>query len=605
MLKAPFNFAPLSRKVVYPEWGSLVSQDVPFSDAVSGEIRLKIEAKTDIFVRNGSTLDKKDSRFSQVDGKYFIPGTTLKGCLRNVVEILGFGRLKQYNKSSFSIRDLNDNTYKELIRNPKVHAGWLCKRAGAFYLYDAGEVKDENRISARELDEALGLDEGSQLGFDAFILGRIASSQRTAVVKYKKLAAILRKDPEFTTSYCDKIAKGERFCMIDDKYLVFTGQSGKREYKKFKHPVGEHKKEGNWVGKYKEFLFEKYPSSDASGWKLVSEKDMQAFKSIHASSDDYTELWKLNLDKGNPIPVFFQQKSDTCHIGLSYMFKYPAKENVESLIKNTYGAEENKPDMADLLFGYIGKELSLKGRVVVGHAFSVAECKERKPQIMLLSSPHASYYPLYLKSNAAPVTWNNTHGQKLEIAGYKRYPVRNNAFSFPNYHRGMQLGKMDSVMIPLQAGSKFACSIRFHNLRKVELGALLYALTLGKYTKRYHNLGACKPYGYGKVAFAYQLYCVNEAGDLVCDTQKGMDYYDAFTAYMNEKVPEWQTSDTVTELFAMAEGIPAGREAEFQYMQMEKKFEDKKINEFVAGKKDYENGERLRKFSEIISAKKF
>ena len=99
-IKAPFNFVKVSEKVYFPDWEKQISQDVPFSDGESGTIGLKIIAHTPVFVRNGHiALDKKDcnnkdNSFSNFDGRYFIPGTSLKGSIRNVLEIISFGKMR-------------------------------------------------------------------------------------------------------------------------------------------------------------------------------------------------------------------------------------------------------------------------------------------------------------------------------------------------------------------------------------------------------------------------------------------------------------------------------------------------------------------------------
>ena len=79
-IKAPFNFVPLSDKIFFPEWADQISQDIPFSDGLSGTIELKITAETPIFVRNGHTKEDAEAKndtyksFSKTpDGKYFIP----------------------------------------------------------------------------------------------------------------------------------------------------------------------------------------------------------------------------------------------------------------------------------------------------------------------------------------------------------------------------------------------------------------------------------------------------------------------------------------------------------------------------------------------------
>jgi CRISPR/Cas system CSM-associated protein Csm3 (group 7 of RAMP superfamily) len=90
-IKAPFNFVPLPDVGPFiPSWGNQVSQDYPFKDGVSGKITLDIAAMTDIFVRDS----KSDSLFHNVNGKYFIPGSSIKGMLRSTLEIVTFGKLR-------------------------------------------------------------------------------------------------------------------------------------------------------------------------------------------------------------------------------------------------------------------------------------------------------------------------------------------------------------------------------------------------------------------------------------------------------------------------------------------------------------------------------
>ena len=130
-IKAPFNFVPVSDKVFLPEWADRISQDVPFSDALSGTIHLRITAETPMFIRNGS--DRKDSSFSHmtgVSGKpcYFIPGSSIKGEVRSILEIMSFSKMRVDESASFAIREISNSRNKqyEIQRDSKsVHCGWL------------------------------------------------------------------------------------------------------------------------------------------------------------------------------------------------------------------------------------------------------------------------------------------------------------------------------------------------------------------------------------------------------------------------------------------------------------------------------------------------
>lgn len=103
MIKAPFNFVPMSHDVFFPDWAATISQDIPFKNSFSGTIKVTIKAETPIFVRNGQNSDAGDNSFSHINTsigrQYFIPGTTIKGCIRNVLEIMSFGKLEPITDS--------------------------------------------------------------------------------------------------------------------------------------------------------------------------------------------------------------------------------------------------------------------------------------------------------------------------------------------------------------------------------------------------------------------------------------------------------------------------------------------------------------------------
>ncbi|MBT3224392.1 MAG: hypothetical protein HN348_35440, partial [Proteobacteria bacterium] len=87
---APYNFVPLSDKVVEPNWAGEVKQDVPFSDGVRGTVKLRLVPHGPLFVRGGEAEEggKKVQRFFTIPigrTSFAIPGTTIRGMLRNVL----------------------------------------------------------------------------------------------------------------------------------------------------------------------------------------------------------------------------------------------------------------------------------------------------------------------------------------------------------------------------------------------------------------------------------------------------------------------------------------------------------------------------------------
>ena len=594
MIHAPFNFVPLSKIVFSPKGGEdKISQDVPFSDGICGMIELKIVAKTPLFIRNGHTREDKNVSFSKApDGRYFIPGTSLKGEVRTVFEILTFGKLGQVENESFAFRDLsprgNDATiYKEYMKKYPIHGGWLLLENDKYYLVDAGEISRSNRVTAQEIDNML------KTNFCNFIKnGKFnIDANREAKIKYEKIFEKLKRSA--SESFIDSDLYPYKW--KGRGYLIMTGQPGSRS---------NRDRKGNtvpWKGKYKEFIFSKGPNE---GKKMeVNEQDINSFLSIHKNSNDFTQFWKLRLKKGKPIPVFYQDVNidgvPHHYIGLTYMYKYPAKYDIyraipKDKLRNREEAKKNMPkdlDMAELLFGYTYKE-SLRGRVQFGNAFAT-KIKGGETEIKyVLSSPHPSYYPLYVTRGQS---WNSRN--RIEIAGIKRYPVREVEMGGKELLQGMDpQSNMTSCMKPLEAGSEFNGHIRFHNLQPYEFGALLSSITFLNRKECFHNLGSCKPYGYGKVEMniqkmkvVYPDYEVKEfSGEAL---NKSVDSY--IETYKKMVGEAYFNDISVRELLAMAKGIDRDKQNLFTYMKMSTQRNE---NEFLQAK----DKEELPLFTDIL-----
>lgn len=113
-VKAPYNFVPLPEDVFFPSWAEQISQDLPFSNGLSGTIDVTITAKTPIFVHNGYSGGAKDNAFCHTpDGRFFIPATTVKSCIRSVLEIMSFCKMKPATKEIKGYRKSPDSMEKD------------------------------------------------------------------------------------------------------------------------------------------------------------------------------------------------------------------------------------------------------------------------------------------------------------------------------------------------------------------------------------------------------------------------------------------------------------------------------------------------------------
>lgn len=573
-IPSPYNFVPLSKTIVFPEWADQVSHDAPFRDGVSGELFLTIESMSPIYVRNGgswSEEDRKDETSSMHDffksgigpdgaEVFLIPGSSLKGIIRNVTEIVTFGKMARVSDHRYSIRDLYYHPYTDKLTHgsrkteivPLSKAGWLKSEGDRWYLTPCRYARIEQRL-----------------------LG-IGNSRCSAVDKYGKYKGQV-KGIRFTLSK-EKVhshRKGELHIRYDKVEslgngeltgtLVFTGQPNKT--------------------KHMEFVF--YSDNDEHIDVTELRKD---FEFIHSEPDGTPNVewkyWKSRLDKGKVVPVFYLTGNDTPasstdlpeSMGLAMMYRLPYKYSIGDTVCHTNkehfpkSADSFRPDMSDLMFGYCRGRKALRGRIQVGHFIEPSTSRERRGNSRIttirtvLGEPKPTYYPNYLKQNHKDGMLIDreykTYMDKAEVRGWKRYPVReiadqpsqDNLPRIPRDRDGRENRDIAVYFRPLPKGVVFEGRIRFHNLKKEELGALLWVLTWGSNGNRHHQVGMAKPLGYGRIKISIDkgrsniLYPESSKYDW-----KGAEK--AFTDYMKKEVEGWDQSDQIIQLIAMADSI--------------------------------------------------
>lgn len=544
MVKAPFNFVPLNGKVVYPYWADSVSHDIPFSDGLSGHLNLSIEAVSPVFVRNGQPQDAKEadtqqySAFSRDNNKYFLPGTSIKGAVRSVLEIMSFCQLDdKVNNHQYSFRDLKDTQhYMPAFKPDKIKGGWLSydKKNETYTLTSAGKP---GRIKHEELEKKFTNYYSNNFGLNA----SLKDKQKTANFKYNSML-------KGVTEYKIKVTKSSTNYGLDyyeiskdadlEGYLVLTGQPS---------PSGMYKK----GGKNSEFIF--FDTPNPNRWPLDADV-IRNFKfayfdhDTNKTSEDW-KYWREKLENGNRIPVFFSlddREKKVEHMGLSYLYKLPFTNSVQQSIEQYQKLERDKIDMSAVIFGHARKDrLPLKGRVTFSHAFSDnAQPMENKSEV--LGSPKASYYPIYIRQTKKD-QYSTFMDNAAIISGWKRYPVRmkdNIISNTPSTSNGPANDKISTRFTPVRQGAVFQGKLYYHNLRKIELGALLSALTFHNTPETYHSIGMAKPLGYGKV----RVHIDGISQDLM---HACLGAYEAYMEYELKGNGGWRNSPQLKELLSM------------------------------------------------------
>jgi len=596
-IRAPFNFVPVSDKVFFPEWADQINHDIPFSDGLSGTINLKITAESPIFVRNGHTEKDREeknenySSFSNVEGQYFIPGTSLKGAIRNVLEILSFGKMRINKDAKFAQRewDNKNNIYPLKDQQNNFHCGWLRRCGKNYKIIDCGKPY---RIGQSRLDEWLGedvfrnnfsKDKGIDLKKEVRVNNKMYDP-KTAEYKYhlignKNLTGITFKlDDEFCNDF-----KENRVKVAPDGNLrgtiVLTGQPDKWMW-----PRPEKLTPG--AGKFYEFVFEETEENIYD----LSENEFNHFKFIYAESTEWNRI-KHELESARGVPVFFRlEKNNIKDFGIAYLYKLPYANSAYDTL-NSHHKENEKLDLAECIFGTENKQHALKGRVQFGNAICKFGIVDNE-LIFTMGSPKASFYPIYIKqkdTNKGKVGNYSTYNDS-QIKGWKRYHIREQVFGNKTEYNE----SLDTKLIPLSKGSVFESKVSFHNLKPLELAALISSITFHKTEGCYHQIGHGKPFGLGKSNI--QIEDLNIATDFNLNL---------WLAKFEEKLSDlikcdWHAHDSIVQLFTIARiHVNQVENAAFEYMKMSV---IRSENEFITAK---QMNEYLQYYSELKKQKVF
>lgn len=582
MITAPYNFVPLNDKIFYPPWASenilKNIHDVPFEDGESGVIELEVTAKSPIFIKDGKNPSEFCHYINENGGKeYYIPATSIKGMIRNVLEIMSFSAMNFIDDKKYSFRDLKSDEYVKRVANG-IYCGWLYKDENGIYkIENCGEPY---RLSYEEIEKYFEIENYK----DRFMKGKFKDKDdplKNAFGKYEVVGFDrLQKIYNFIdagVSCSRKIVKFDDDGILKGK-VVLTG-----------HPSGRNESAEKATGKILDFVF---LQKDSPEILKVKKEVLENFKFAYfdgrnkqpKESPDWT-IWKSKLQRGEKIPVFFHKTgSEVTSFGLSYLYKFPYANSTKTML-DIRQRRAGKVDLSEAIFGYskkiLGKQISLKGRVFISHARAEKISKELKERTMLLGSPKASYYPNYIVQDKKDFKKYKTFDDNAEIAGWKRYPIHK-----MTGNESMAPSKQTTSIRPLGTESKFKCKIVVHNLLPIELGALLSAITFHQNNLCYHSIGMAKPLGYGKIKL--DILNLNGFGKEV------KEYLKDFESTMNGEIFDgkikWHESEQIKNLFSMASEQNDAVNSRLKYME---------LKDFATSKNNNDSLERYIKFENV------
>ena len=571
-IDAPYNFVPLSDKVVDADWHAQTSQDLPFRDGFSGEITFTITNTTPLLVGGKQQKATKEEVgkvefYKTPTNEYAIPGSSLRGMIRNIFEIATFSKMSMLDNNRYGLRDISGarvrQSYGAVVGSDKNKQGMLASKVSAGFLR---RNKDNNyvitphqmvHVNHEDLDKVY--DTGLRTAISKANKGKMSVSEKYQVFRDHKINEIIFDTHDVTVDIrgSGMALRTEATNLRNGRLkgrLVLTGQPSKN--------------------KIRDFIFYS-PSTEVIPVPSSSWKD---FLFIHdtGEKDAPWTYWQEQLNQGKDIPVFYVEMGNVLKIGLAYMPKLAGDFSVHDLVTHTNPDHLNDEihDMANTFFGHVGdkSEQTLKSRVFFETAIANTQPTLAKPsEPTILNSPKASYFPNYLVQPEAPKGANKLadgkqyatymeHNTNLkpQIRGFKRYPARpSNEVIVQKLDDEQQKNKSVQVVLhQIEKGAEFSGRIIVHNAKPEEIGALLWSLKLSTQDNDifFHRLGMGKSFGYGQVQFK-NIQCSLVPNDVSKNTPEQSVFIDTFTQYMDKKLvkTKWLHSNQILTLTAMAD----------------------------------------------------
>ena len=533
---APYNFVPLPNQIFSVEEGIEVNgkkvppwkmhdQFVPGTRR--GWIDLKITTLTPLFIRGAvvqtdGEWDMRDTRlrpepFVNNDGFPVIPGSSLRGMIRNMVETLSFSKIMPVTDEKPFFRTVAADRIGMAYRNRMIHGdqkpqgGYVRKRGNQSIIVPAIEVLRVHRDNLISCGITIPVKANPKYYPNWLGQHKPCWFQRNGVNGQK----------------VDQISLTE-IVEWEEGVLVLTGSAPGKKYEfVFVGEVADNRMEipdAIWRRFHDEdqltqWQEKAFPKDEPSTGCRKAKGHLRDGEPVFFLVDD------LVKSEANPDGLLF--------LGRAQMFRFPYDLSPRGLIP-----EELKSaglDFAEALFGTVSSGIGninrqIKGRVFFLDAVAKGEKSDWFEDIMvpsILSSPKVTCFQQYLEQNGSRSKQELTTylaGDYTKVRGHKHYWHR------WNEDQGLAVVKEEknhdellsdlqkqetkeitdsqhTIIRPVKENVVFCGRLRFENLSDIELGALLAALDLPEGCA--HKLGTGKPLGLGSVRIETKLFLVD------------------------------------------------------------------------------------------------
>jgi len=596
--KAPYNFVPLNEKVIPSE--KIPEFDRYYSERFTGYIEIEIKTLTPLYIRDTLTEDEykqklelenksKDKKqytnpdFFSPGGLLRIPGSSLRGMIRTMIEIMSFGKFGFFDDTRLYYRAVGDTSklgidYRDKMVDtsnnyfPKFKAGILKAKGANKYEILPSKVLKGTQIYRINFDKRTGIVDGTiDLKLEEFEFKEIyfnpVSPQNHTHYRWDKKS---QKEVPYQLYYAKltSVSLNQDNSHLNRGYIISSGHMDKKHM--------------HWV------INE--PDDSIAPVEIDEEVIMSYKNDSQRKAPDLLEVLKTKKE----VPCFYliNDKGKIVSFGHTGMFRLAYEKTIGDHIP----AELKNSNITDIAEAIFGNEKTHAGRVFFEDAYLNGNPEDALldtaiPKI--LSGPKPTCFQHYLEQkpeNLEAHPKNLAHyNSDNPIRGYKLYWHRSgNNWIETDQENIKKHSTQYTLITPVKAGAIFKGRIRFENLSKVDLGALLFALQLPEGLA--HKLGMGKPLGLGSVRITPKLYLSDrkkryedlffEWNGLRDETEKIIDFKKAFEKYVLTSLNENKTSlweiERIKELKVMLDFQNKPDDEKTEYTDLEE-FRKRKI----------------------------
>lgn len=558
---APYNFVPLPEKIIsaVSDVKELPNHDEYDRKCLSGYFDVTLTTRSPLYIRGPVSasdfprleqdpqIKNKPEFFHTGDeSKPVIPGSSLRGMLRGLLEIVSYSKMQWVSEKHLFFRTVDISTIGEDYRErmaEHVETGFLTRQGDIYSIKTCAMARVWRSRIGNTLYDGTGPNKVPRW-----------QNQQGQPLQYAPVWVKLQG----TANSIEELSYEKREGMREGRLVItgdMPGNPGKQKEFVFFLPTNDAKE----IPVPDEIINRFHDDDQLTQWQA---KAFPTNQPVPRYREREGMLGRKPVPPGDPI-FFLREKGKLTFIGRAHMFRLPYMQSPFGLVPTALRYPKDI-DYAEALFGFVRTQQQLKdwgaeppkqgekgrayaGRVVVTDAVLqsdqdrtsiwLAGDQEKALVPKILASPKPTAFQHYLTQQRPDQKDKlNHYDSKPSRDGHPTTTIRGHKLY---WHQGLDtdqnaqqrltleqirktisdgfavpekpLTTQQTSIKPLKPGVTFSFRVHFENLSDRELGALCWTLhPRGEPGQRYcHHLGMGKPLGMGAVELHAQLHLIN------------------------------------------------------------------------------------------------